>query len=77
MDKIHVEMKIPMQVFSKDFLDIEVKKRLAIRGDELIFRFKSEYYAGMKSNFKRLLSHDYIYIVKEVKDDLIIFDIVA
>lgn len=42
MKQNKIILSIPKKQFSKDFLDIEVKKKLGVRGDTLTQHFRGE-----------------------------------
>ena len=68
-----ITLSIPKQFFSKDFLEIEVKKGLGIRGDSLIQHFKGEMQRLHKHNRNsKLFSHDMIYMCKSVENNVVL-----
>ena len=57
-----ITLMIPKQFFTKDFLEIEVKKHLGVRGDDLIQHFRGDMKDLHKNNKRsKLFSHDMVY----------------
>lgn len=68
-----ITLMIPKQFFSKDFLDIEVKKELGVRGDDLIQHFKGEMQRLHKCNKNsKLFNHDMIYMCRMAGNNVVL-----
>lgn len=64
-------LKIPKQFLSKDFLEIEVKKKLGVRGDDLIQHLRGEMREVHKHNSKSsMFSPKTIYMCEMVGNDV-------
>lgn len=68
-----ITLMIPKQFFTNDFLEIEVKKKLGIRGDSLIQHFKGEMHELHKHNKKsRLFNHNIVYMCTAVNNNVML-----
>ena len=68
-----ITLMIPKQFFNKDFLEIEVKKQLGVRGDSLIQHFKGEMRELHKHNRKsKLFSPDMFYMCKAANNNVVL-----
>ncbi len=68
-----ITLLIPRRFFSADFLNIEVKKCLGIRGDDLIQHFRGDMQELHKNNKNsRLFNHDMIYMVKSTNGSVVL-----
>lgn len=66
-------LMIPKQFFTKDFLEIEVKKQLGVQGDTLIQHFKGEMQRLHKKNKRsKLFSPHMFYMCKETDTAVIL-----
>ena len=67
-----ITLMIPKEFFTNDFLEIEVKKQLGVRGDALIQHFRGEMRNVHKHNKNsKLFSHDMIYTCKMVEGKIV------
>lgn len=68
-----ITLVIPFNFFTKDFLEIEVKKHLGVRGDDLIQHFTHEMQNVHKSNKNsKLFSHDMVYDCKASGNNVVL-----
>lgn len=71
--KIRKVLEIPEKYFNKEFLDTEAKKRLAIRGDQLMLQFKVPFNHEAKTQYATVFTKDCMYLVIDNKNGNIIF----
>lgn len=67
-----ITLMIPKEFFTNDFLEIEVKKQLGVRGDALIQHFRGEMQRIHKHNKgAKIFSHDMMYTCKMANDKVV------
>lgn len=59
-----ISLSLKQSYFKQDFLDMEVRKKLAVRGDRLLCHFKEEYQEDAKQ-YGKLFSNDIMYYCKD------------
>ena len=72
--KVRSRLEIPSMFFQKEFLETEVTKKLAIRGDDLIYQLKEQYRDDPIRMQKDGLffTRDELYVVDGIEDDHVI-----
>lgn len=73
---LQLQMTIPVNYLQEDFKEIEVKKNLAVHGDDMLVRIKREF-VGKAYKFGNLFSHRHLYVCKGVENGNAIFDVIC
>ena len=68
-----ITLMIPQQFFNKDFLEIELKKQMGVRGDTLIQHFRGGMQEIHKHNRNsKLFSDKMFYMCKAVNGNVVL-----
>lgn len=68
-----ITLMIPKQFFTKDFLEIEVKKHLGVRGDDLIQYFRGDMRELHKNNKRsKLFNHNMVYDCRSTVSNVVL-----
>ena len=78
MMNIQLQVEIPVRYFEQDFLDIEVSKRLAVTGNDLLMRFNPvrKPDSAKLYQYRKLLSNRYMFICNGIMDNNVNFSVV-
>lgn len=71
--KVKLTIEISEEYFDKDFLDIEVKKRMAINGRDLLYKIKDIHRREVKDEYGNYFKSNILYLITGVKNGNIIF----
>lgn len=71
---MRLEFNIPLYYLTEDFIDTIVNNHLATRGDDLYYSIKTKYRSNCK-RFDDIFTHKYFYIVRDIKNNNVIFQV--
>lgn len=73
---VEIKLEIPTRFFKDQFLAIEVKQKLGIRGDQIPFNFRCDInnlqYRVFRSNYDCLFNDAIIYECQGIQDDCVV-----